>query len=60
MDAWISAAVSTLYFAAVVLAVVTVLIRKKETASALGWSLAIVFLPFIGLGLFLFLRLSRK
>ena len=63
MDAWISAAVSTLYFAAVVLAVVTVLIRKKETASALGWSLAIVFLPFIGLGLYLLVgwnRISKK
>ncbi len=59
MEGWISAIVSFSYFGAVVLSVITVLVRKKEPASALGWSLAIVFLPVIGIGLFLLIGWDR-
>ncbi len=59
MEGWLSAIVSWAYFGAILLSVMTVLVRKKEPASALGWSLAIVFLPVIGIGLFLLVGWDR-
>ena len=59
MEAWITGIVSWTYFAAAVLAVITALIRKREPAAALGWSLAIVFLPFFGIILFILVGWNR-
>ncbi len=59
MDGWISAISTWAYFGAVALCLITALLRKKETASALGWSLAIIFLPVIGIGLFLLIGRNR-
>jgi len=47
-----SAVLGWIYFALVVAGVVTALLRKEEPAAALGWSLAIVFVPVVGLVLF--------
>ena len=59
MDPWYTAMASWAYVAAVAISVVSVLLRKKEPASALGWSLAIVFLPGVGLGLYLLVGWNR-
>lgn len=53
MEWWITAITTAAYFSAIGLSLITVLVRKREPASALGWSLAIVFLPVAGLGFFL-------
>jgi len=63
MEGWVSAVTTWAYFGAVGLSLFTVLVRKKEPASALGWSLAIIFLPGIGLGFFIIFgrdRVSRR
>jgi len=43
---------ASLYYAAMVAAVIWVFMRKRDPASALSWAFAIVFLPFIGLLIF--------
>lgn len=58
-NAWISAIVTWAYFVLVAFALTSVLLRKRETASALGWSLAIVFLPFFGLWLYFLVGWNR-
>ena len=40
---------AALYYALVVVAVILAVVRNRETAAALAWSLAIVFLPVVGI-----------
>lgn len=47
------------YFALVTAFVLVALFRRRETASALGWSLALVFLPGLGIVLFLLFGVNR-
>lgn len=55
------------YFAMVVVSIVLVLVRKREPEASLGWILAIVFIPIVGMTLFFLIgfrkipgRLRRK
>ena len=48
-----------LYFGFVTFLVITVVVRKQEPSAALGWSLAIVFMPVIGPLLFLLFGINR-
>lgn len=56
---WIPTFAGWAYFVLVVAMVVVVLLRRREASSALGWSLAIVFLPAIGIVLFLLFGINR-
>lgn len=63
MPHWLLTVAGWAYFALVTLLVLVALLRRRETASALGWSLALVFLPGLGVLLFLvfgFNRLPRR
>lgn len=63
MPHWLPTVAGWAYFLLVTLLVLVALFRRRETASALGWSLALVFLPGLGILLFLlfgFNRLPRR
>jgi cardiolipin synthase len=47
------------YFLLVTVLVLVALFRRRETASALGWSLALVFLPGLGILFFLLFGINR-
>ncbi|MBE7492450.1 MAG: cardiolipin synthase [Planctomycetes bacterium] len=67
MEAILTAAGVALYYTVMVLSVIWVFARKRDPASAVSWSLAILFVPVAGLAVFLLLgrdrlpwRLKRK
>ena len=59
VSTWLHTLSGWLYAALVVVLVVTALLRKREPSAALGWSLAIVFLPGLGPLLFLLLGINK-
>lgn len=58
MELWIALS-GWIYAALVAALVLTALLRKPEPSAALGWSLAIVFLPVVGVLLFLVFGFNR-
>ena len=58
MTTWLPTVAGWAYFLLVTLLVLVALFRRREPGSALGWSLALVFLP--GLGILLFLLFGTR
>ncbi len=59
IGSWLLGVFGWLWLVLMVAGVVAALLRRREPAAALGWSLAIVFLPGLGLGLFLVFGSNR-
>ena len=57
--AWLTVFSGWIYFVFIISLVIMVLLRKREPSEALGWSLAIVFLPLIGPLFFLLFGITR-
>jgi cardiolipin synthase len=59
VSTWVHTLSGWLYAVLVVVLVVTTLLRKREPSAALGWSLAIVFLPVLGPFMFLLFGINK-